>query len=153
MVCKGDNVTFIGNGASTYQWASTTSLVQIGTLLNTVVQSSGAYTVTGTDVNGCVGKYLFTLDVEECTGINELSNSQNDITAYPNPNSGVFNIESKQGGVKSIDIYDVTGRNVYSGTMNNSTTKINIGEMPNGVYSVKVKTGEAIKYFKVIKAQ
>jgi hypothetical protein len=152
MLCKGDMVTLIGNGAATYQWSSAASLVQFGNPLNFVVQSSGGYTVTGNDANGCAGTALFVLSVEECTGINEVSLNQNDISAYPNPNNGMFYVESKVAGVKTLDIYDVTGRNVYAGTLTHSA-KVNISEMPNGVYTVKVKAGEAVKYIKIVKVQ
>ena len=48
-VCLGNSVTLAGSGANTYQW---TGGVQNG--VSFAPSSSGTYTVSGTDINGCV---------------------------------------------------------------------------------------------------
>ena len=45
--CEGGSVTLTATGASTYVWSNSTTTASI------VVQSSGTYSVTGTDANGC----------------------------------------------------------------------------------------------------
>lgn len=152
-LCKGDNVTLTGSGASSYQWSSASSLVQFGNPLVTTVQSSGGYTMTGTDVNGCSGSAKFVIDVDACTGINELVNQQNDISAYPNPTAGFVKISANGAEIKSVDVFDATGRIIFSDSIKNSAAEINISQLPNGIYSVKVNTGETVKYLKIIKAQ
>jgi hypothetical protein len=152
-LCKGDNVTLTGSGANSYKWTSNASLVQFGNPLVTTVQSSGGYTMTGTDANGCSGSANFVLDVNDCTGINELVKNQNDVKAYPNPTTGIFKIAANGAEIKSVEIFDLTGRNISSDSIKNNTAEINISQLPNGVYSVKVRTGETVRYLKIIKAQ
>jgi gliding motility-associated-like protein len=48
-VCLGNSLTLAGSGANTYQWSGG---VQNG--VSFVPSSSGTYTVSGTDINGCV---------------------------------------------------------------------------------------------------
>ncbi|WP_317896879.1 T9SS type A sorting domain-containing protein [Aurantibacillus circumpalustris] len=152
-LCKGDDVTLTGSGASSYRWSSNASLVQFGNPLVMTVQSSGGYTMTGTAANGCSGNASFVIDVDECTGINELVNNQNDVKVYPNPTTGIFNITANGAEIKSVDVFDLTGRIVFSDSMKNNTANINVSQLPNGVYSIKVKTGETVKYLKIIKSQ
>lgn len=151
--CNGANVSITGSGANTYQWSSNASFVQFGNPLVMTAQSSGGYTMTGTDANGCSGTTNFALTVEECTGIDELLANQNDVTVYPNPTTGIFKIEANGAEIKSVDLFDITGRNISSASIRNNTTEINISQLPNGIYSVKVNTGETVKYLKIIKAQ
>ncbi|MES2681248.1 MAG: T9SS type A sorting domain-containing protein [Bacteroidota bacterium] len=151
--CKGDNITLTGSGASSYQWSANGSLVLFGNPVVMIVQSSGGYTMTGTDANGCSGVAKFVVDVDACTAINEQVNNQNNVTVYPNPTTGFFNLAAKGTEIKSVDVFDVTGRAVFSDSIKNNTAEINISLLPNGIYSVKVTTGETVKYLKIIKAQ
>ena len=47
--CEGDSVSIFGSGASTYQWSPV-----INDNAYFIPTASGTYTVTGTDVNGCI---------------------------------------------------------------------------------------------------
>jgi hypothetical protein len=117
------------------------------------MQSSSGYTMTGTDANGCSGFATFVIDVDLCTGINEEGIDQNNITISPNPTNGFFNLDANGAEIEAVDIFDVTGRNVYSDLIKNYTTSINISQLPNGIYSVLVKTKETLTHHKIIKAQ
>jgi len=152
-VCKGDNVTLTGTGASNYQWSSSGSLILFGNPVVMTAQSSGGYTMTGTDANGCSGVFKFVIDVDACTGINELANAGNDVTVYPNPTTGFFKLSSKGTEIKSAEVFDITGKSVFSESIKNNTADINISQLANGIYSVKVTTGETVKYLKIIKTQ
>lgn len=56
-ICQGYSTTLLATGANTYTWAPATGLSsEMGT---TVIASPGStitYTVTGIDINGCIGK-------------------------------------------------------------------------------------------------
>ncbi|MBK7818667.1 MAG: T9SS type A sorting domain-containing protein [Sphingobacteriaceae bacterium] len=70
---------------------------------------------------------------------------------YPNPNTGSFMIETGNRSVKNINIVDVAGRNVYSNVSDELNILVNIKELANGIYYVKVSTEAATDIIKVIK--
>ncbi len=70
---------------------------------------------------------------------------------YPNPNTGSFMIETGNRSVKNINIVDVAGRNVYSNVSDESNILVNIKELANGIYYVKVTTEVSTDIIKVIK--
>lgn len=70
---------------------------------------------------------------------------------YPNPNTGSFMIETGNRSIKNINIVDVTGRNVYSNVSDESSILVNIKELANGIYYVKVSTEVSTDIIKVIK--
>ena len=59
LFCAGDNAILTASGATTYLWNTTATTAEI------TVTVSGTYTVTGTDVNGCVNTASHTVTVNE----------------------------------------------------------------------------------------
>jgi len=61
-----------------------------------------------------------------------------DITLYPNPNTGIFTIETHQKDRVMIRIFDIMGRNLFEQMLNkyDSTGKcqVDVSSMPNGIY-------------------
>ena len=55
--CQGDNVTLSATGANTYVWSNTSTDASI------TISNAGAYTVTGTDANGCTNTTTKTVSV------------------------------------------------------------------------------------------
>ncbi len=55
--CQGDNVTLTATGANSYAWSNASTDASI------TVSSAGAYTVTGTDANGCSNTATKTVSV------------------------------------------------------------------------------------------
>ena len=82
--------------------------------------------------------YVFTSQVN--TGIATVSPKVNNIRAYPNPSaSGVWNIQTGEEWIgSSADIYDVSGRIVYSSTIKNVSTQISATNLPTGVYVLRI---------------
>jgi hypothetical protein len=56
--CPGDSAIFFGSGASTYTWSG-------GVIDNTgfIISSSGIYTLSGTDLNGCTNSTVLSVTV------------------------------------------------------------------------------------------
>ncbi len=73
--------------------------------------------------------------------------TKSDIRVYPNPSNGIFYINSKNKSQKKYEIYDITGRIVKKGILNNSINKINLENVKNGNYLIKINN----KTFKLIK--
>jgi hypothetical protein len=62
-ICYGDPTTLTGTGAATYAWSNSAN----GASVQVAPTSSTSYTVTGTDVNGCVNTGTVTVSVIVCT--------------------------------------------------------------------------------------
>jgi hypothetical protein len=78
----------------------------------------------------------FTTDEEQ--GIIELTR-ENFAKIYPNPNSGTVNLEFQNTEPKEIQVFDMKGNIVYSEDYNQlSVTELNLQNIPDGVYVVKV---------------
>ena len=77
--------------------------------------------------------------------------STNTVSIYPNPNNGVFTIELQEDAVVEIYILDITGKEIYSNTLNR-TEKINVLGMQKGLYLVRLhdKTSNELTIKKII---
>ena len=81
-----------------------------------------------------------------------MKRERKDVTIYPNPTSGKFQlaIGNKQqvsapaglavGKEYKIEIHNVLGEKVYSSTINDEQLTINLSSQPSGVYFLKVQT-------------
>jgi hypothetical protein len=79
-------------------------------------------------------------------GIKEQKNKLNKIKIYPNPTTGLLNVEVVNGKDKeevSIEVFDIAGKSVYSSkqVLNNKTVVLN-PDLNSGTYLVKVKLSD-----------
>lgn len=149
-ICKGESAMLAGVGASSYTWAASSIYIQSPiAIVNPVVSTT--YTLSGSDANGCVGKTTLNLAVDECTGINKINASSSGIKLYPNPNTGVFLIESSSTAAKTVEVVDVTGRVISSSTSSADKITVNINNYANGIYYVKVQSENGVDVIKVVK--
>ena len=79
--------------------------------------------------------------------IQENLEQENLITVYPNPSEGLFNLKSVEE-IKNIIVYNIVGEVVYE----TNTKKLNLIDLPQGVYYLKVITRSNNNYTnKIIK--
>lgn len=70
---------------------------------------------------------------------------------YPNPTTTILNVQSKTGLETSFDysIFDLTGKLILQGT---STSQIDVNELQNGFYHLRLKTDKhGLETYKIIK--
>ncbi len=85
----------------------------------------------------------------EITEFVEVRNMKNmEISIYPNPSNGVFNVEIQDNF--DVTITDISGR-VISKIDNFNNTKIDLSTQTNGVYFIKFQNNETVKTVKIIK--
>ncbi len=100
------------------------------------------------DFTGSNGTYpigLALVDTAIHTGVNSINVPQGSVKVYPNPGRGVFTLQINNYGAEAknvIEIYDVLGEKVYAGSVNSTTTEINLSNQPNGIYLYRVLTLE-----------
>jgi lysyl endopeptidase len=76
---------------------------------------------------------------------------QNSISIFPNPSSGIFNVESGLDAVK-YDIYDLSGKLIASGNLTNGRSEINLNAVANGLYLINLSINEVQITKKLIKS-
>jgi hypothetical protein len=71
------------------------------------------------------------------------------VSVFPNPGNGHFTlaISEKKG---TVDIYNVVGKKVYHYEIKNQKSEIDISNQPEGVYFVKICTGQKMRTEKIV---
>jgi hypothetical protein len=146
LVCIGDPVVLTGSGVASYIWTSPSYYNQSNPA-TAYPKTTTAYTVTGTDLNGCASTSVVVVSTQDCTGLNEIRTGEG-IKVFPNPNTGHFTIVVPAKA--KVDITDLTGRRVAS-VEGNGALDINISELSNGVYYVKVTTESGVNVVRIVK--
>ena len=113
----------------------------------------GEYTVEVIDANGCVVVSEI-IEVEVESNTKELQETGH-LAIYPNPTSGkIFvDLELNQFYPVQIVIYDVAGKLIQQlpeTTVFEETFVLDLSELANGVYNVKVKVAEELVIRKVV---
>ena len=80
--------------------------------------------------------------------INE-SKFNNNLTLYPNPSSYQFTLDNGQELMKEVYLYDVMGRKVKHLPVHAPSTTIDVNDLPNGIYVVKINTASGVLVRKV----
>lgn len=85
------------------------------------------------------------------TGIEDLENSG--FALYPNPNAGIItvNLKTIKNQDYSVSIFDLNGSLKYRETLNSELSRIDIRDLPSGVYFYNVINGSDIHRGKIIK--
>lgn len=92
----------------------------------------------------------FTINPNFCLVLNEngLEAETNEISVYPNPAHDKLFITEKNYAVNSIEIFDLNGRNIKSAAKDSS---IDISNLPNGIYFIRIKTDKGEINEKIVK--
>ena len=94
--------------------------------------------------------------VDNTIGINETGGNEDDITVYPNPATGdniTLRINGKSSHIASYELYNTSGESVSKRVIDNNSyvTDINIRELNDGIYFLKVFTEESVYFKKIVK--
>jgi hypothetical protein len=63
-----------------------------------------------------------------------LPNQSSNLSIYPNPSNGIFNLESSQS-IQQIEVFDLQGRKVFE---SKNQTQINLSALPNNTYLARI---------------
>jgi PKD repeat protein len=118
-----------------------------------VYANPGLYTVTLTTSNGC-GSSSVTKVIN--IGVSSIANKEaSQIIAYPNPNSGILNLESDifKDGNSMISIIDIRGVEVYKREINsgNKEVQLNIEHLKAGIFILKITNSNSNVIMKIEK--
>lgn len=123
--------------------------------------SSGIYTVSMRANNGCITEKVKTVEVPPFTAPDDrAAHPQTNptepppLTVYPNPLTGDWlNLSGQQSGMVHIELIGATGRTILNTravfTPDLSAPKIFLGEIPAGIYFLKIDNGQKIGVFRL----
>ncbi len=118
---------------------------------------SGTYTYDYLNETDCPSTDTLHLTVETCDTTGLIHYDDNDITLYPNPTTGVVNVQysmnNAQTNVVEIQVFDVYGRILdVVETFHETSLQIDLSHYANGIYVIKLVNGNrTIAMGKVVK--
>jgi len=86
--------------------------------------------------------------VEIVLGLNDLDLAS--LKYYPNPTDSELTISYKEA-IKSIEVYDLAGKQVKSQQFDSNEVRINVSTLAAGTYMVKVHTNTGSQFIKIVK--
>jgi len=157
-VCANWTVTLdAGNTGSTYLWSTgeTTQTIVVDT--TGIGIGVGTFSVEVTSPETCSNTDEISIQFDDCTGIQEVTDNWS-VDAFPNPSSGMFNIEIRSNYEKPVrmSIFNAIGIKVYNqdniliNQMN--TISVDLENYTEGVYYLNLN-GEGINIIKKIVIQ
>ncbi len=141
-ICLGQSTTIYVAGGYSYLWSTGSTNDSIHETYSTPGKYTYYVTVTRGACHYDSAKRV--IDVKLCTGIPDYSDPT-EIEIYPNPSGGMFILQIDDNeitGTRIVEIYNVMGQKVYTGTINSTVTEMNLSNQPNGVYFYRVLTQE-----------
>lgn len=145
-ICSSEVVTFTANGASTYTWINSNST---GNTYTATPATSQTYSVTGVDANGCIGSASTFISVIICTSIPE-QNSLAQVKVYPNPTSGIVELEFPFEGTKQIVLANSVGAVLDNFNSNDSSARVDLSSYAKGIYYVSIKANGKTANYKLV---
>lgn len=146
-MCVMNAATITVSGAVSYTWNPSNSHASTFTLSPTV---TNIYSVSCTGTNNCVATATAQVIVSQCVGLDENSIAD-EVIIFPNPTQGIVTVLCSNPVNRTLEIIDVTGRVVKADNFGTSKYSVDIKELPQGVYYLKLISGNSIETKKLIR--
>jgi PKD repeat protein len=145
-----DNST---NSPTSWSWYMPGATPSTSALQNPVItyttQGVSNITLITTNASGSSAPQTHTVVVNTCVGIQELTAQQ--ITIYPNPANSVININiNNTVDLIDIKLIDVLGKEIMSGSSKSSITELNLANVKEGTYFLKITDAKHQTFTKLI---
>ncbi|MBC7696624.1 MAG: T9SS type A sorting domain-containing protein [Burkholderiales bacterium] len=152
------NITDIGttlNGAAimanavnaTYQWINCSNNFPL------VNGTSQVYNPTNNGSYACIVNQFNCIDTTACVTVMSvgLTNTlkEKDVIYYPNPTNGIFTIELEE--TATLDIFNVFSELIYNENLKQISNRIDLTNLPDGIYFIKVTLDKQVKNAVIIK--
>lgn len=142
-----DSISFVldAGTADSYVWSDASTNQTL------TVPSTGTYSVTITDANGCTSNDEVDVTYIDCTaGIQELDAIQ--FSLYPNPSNGIvtLNINGSMNEAVNVSVIDFKGQAVQNHKFNNGNNVLDLSDLATGTYFVKLTSNNASSVQKIV---
>jgi hypothetical protein len=104
---------------------------------------------SGTTNIGAGGMNKYHGPVLTTIGISMVSDNGIQISVFPNPTNGQFIIETNTPDKKTVDLFDINGRQVFSKSIGEKTI-IDVTSLNEGIYNLTIKSNVGIKNKKLV---
>jgi hypothetical protein len=146
ITANGNTLSTSQVAGETYAWldCATNTLLPNETAISYTPSTSGSYAVVAT--NSCGSDTSVCEDM--VVGITDLNLNQ--ITIYPNPSNGIFQVYS-EGEITLLEILDLNGALVYSSKPNGNLANLDLRFQADGIYVLRVQSLENTSNFRIVK--
>lgn len=154
-------IGWYGTGQSGWIWTKEDGIMDIndfarnvlgaeytGTLCSAYDMSPNGRFVIGYGMEGTQDFFGYMLDLKQWLEDREQGTGIADVTVYPNPATDELHIDMLSDGNAHVNLYDLTGRKVYSSKVTDTSNVVNISSVKNGIYVLEVQAGNARKTMK-----
>lgn len=121
----------VGNGSSIELQTALTSDNNLGSNWVASALAVSGSIVNGFQVYGSPGNPI-------TTGINVVASEENSVKVFPNPTRGIITIETTSGVAERIQLISMEGKLIRDLQTANNQTQLDMSELANGVYFLKV---------------
>ncbi len=83
------------------------------------------------------------LELPLYVSVQDINMSEGNITMFPNPSSDMVNLQSTNT-MSEVRVVDISGRVVYTSSVESGQHQINIRQFENGIYFVQVVTADGM---------
>jgi hypothetical protein len=80
-------------------------------------------------------------------GVQTLEEATAGVQVYPNPSSDIINFSIINKDAKTVEVFDITGKNVMTFNVQNTITPVSVNELPAGVYVYQMKDASGVSLF------
>ncbi|MFY0626814.1 MAG: T9SS type A sorting domain-containing protein [Reichenbachiella sp.] len=151
--CEGDGLILEGRPVEDtwdFSWSGPNNFSKTGrraTLTGAAtLDKTGEYKLHVIDNNGCVGtisKEVVINEIDACVTSIEDNNFEQIASVFPNPNTGVLNVNFSSNKAVELEILDVQGRVLVQKELSNERTKkIDISDLSSGLFFLKIKDNQ-----------
>ena len=109
------------------------SVINCNLIIDSTIAPSVFYVIVYNSIEGDL--YLDSSYSVVHTGINEMENALSSLFIYPNPANEVLHISfAPQSSPVTIQLFDLTGRNIKSINTSANNFEIDVSDLNNGIY-------------------
>jgi hypothetical protein len=145
-ISKNGNV-LTSSSTSSNQWYKNGTAITGATAATYTTTTNGAYTVVVT-TNGCASTASNAVNVTTL-GISADKNNL-DVSVFPNPSTGLFNLTLPEGQAYQLIVTDLTGKVIQHETIGSKAARIDLSKEAKGVYMLKIVSENKIATRKLV---
>jgi hypothetical protein len=145
-LCAGTSATLTGLPANgTYSVVSGSASALVSNIFNAT--TTGNYTInyTFTNAASCSDSAQFSFNVNCVLGLDNTIINNSSLTIFPNPNSGMFTVNSNVEVDGTIELINELGQVIYQNRMNGLSQNIDVQNIAAGIYHLKVTNGSIMQ--------
>jgi hypothetical protein len=85
------------------------------------------------------------------TSLGEQTKLNDLVSVYPNPFNSQLSVRNGSASDLKINVLDVTGKTIISQQSNSEVIELNTAELSNGIYFVRIMSGDLVATYKIVK--